>query len=75
MPILGEHRLDWMRDCLKWRGRVLEGEHTHWCDDWDGLPVDETTPEWPCNCFTTTDCGAYVTNLEEWEMYSRGIGK
>jgi hypothetical protein len=41
---------DWVRDCLLWRKRVLTGKHAHWCDDWDGLPVDETTPEWPCAC-------------------------
>jgi hypothetical protein len=38
------------RDCLKWRGRLLTGKHAHWCYDWDGLPVDETTAEWPCTC-------------------------
>lgn len=38
-------------DCLHWRGRVLTGAHAHWCDDYDGLPVDETTPEWPCSCY------------------------
>ena len=41
---------DWEDDCLKWRGRVLSGEKAHWCYDWDFLPIDETTPEWPCNC-------------------------
>ena len=30
--------------------RVLTGKYRHWCDDWDGLPIDETTPEWPCVC-------------------------
>ena len=37
-------------DCLHWRGRVLVGRYAHYCNDWDGLPVDETTPEWPCAC-------------------------
>ena len=41
---------NWRRDCLHWRGRVLTGKYRHWCDDWDGLPIDETTPEWPCVC-------------------------
>lgn len=40
----------WQRDCLRWRGKVLTGRYAHWCQDWDGLPVDETTPEWPCVC-------------------------
>jgi hypothetical protein len=41
---------DWKEDCMKWRGKVLTGAKAHWCYEWDGLPVDETTPEWPCNC-------------------------
>lgn len=41
----------WKRDCLKWRGKVLTGKYKHWCNDWNGLPVDETTPEWPCACY------------------------
>ena len=40
----------WRRDCMKWRGQVLTGKYCHWCYDWDELPVDETTPEWPCSC-------------------------
>lgn len=42
----------WKRECLYWRGRELTGKFAHWCDDWDGLPIDETTPEWQgCTCF------------------------
>jgi hypothetical protein len=41
---------EWRKDCLRWRGRVLTGKERHWCYDWDGLPIDETTPEWPCSC-------------------------
>lgn len=36
---------EWEADCMKWRGRVLTGRFAHWCYDWDGLPVDETTPD------------------------------
>lgn len=43
---------EWEKDCLKWRGTVLTGRFSHWCCDWDFLPVDETTPEWPCPCAT-----------------------
>lgn len=43
---------EWQEDCRKWRGVVLHGEKAHWCYDWDGLPVDETTPEFSsCTCF------------------------
>ncbi len=42
--------LDWIRDCVRWRGEVLVGRFAHWCEDWDGLPVDETCSEWPCAC-------------------------
>ena len=42
---------NWCADCMKWRGRVLTGKFRHWCFEWDGLPVDETTPEWECGCF------------------------
>ena len=41
---------DWEKDCLHWRGRVLTGRYGHWCHDWDDLPIDETTMEWPCAC-------------------------
>jgi hypothetical protein len=41
---------EWQADCLRWRGRVLTGRFGHWCADYDELPVDETCPEWPCDC-------------------------
>lgn len=36
---------DWIVDCIRWRKQRLNGWYAHWCDDWDGLPVDCTTPE------------------------------
>lgn len=43
---------DWIEDCHRWRGEVLRGHHVHWCLEWDGLPVDETTDEHAhCSCF------------------------
>lgn len=39
---------NWEADCLRWRGMVLTGDWGHWCFDWDGLPVDETTDEISC---------------------------
>ena len=41
---------DWKEDCERYRGRLLIGKHAHWCPDWDYLPIDETTSEWPCPC-------------------------
>ncbi len=40
----------WKSECLRWRGRVLTGQYAHLCQDWDGLPIDETCIEWPCAC-------------------------
>lgn len=40
----------WIDDCMKWRGEVLTGRYAHWCQNWDDLPIDETSPEWPCGC-------------------------
>jgi hypothetical protein len=42
---------EWEASCMHWRGRVLDGKWAHECQDWDFLPVDETTDEWSCcNC-------------------------
>lgn len=35
---------------MHWRGRILRGDYAHWCPEWDGLPIDETCSEWPCEC-------------------------
>ena len=49
LPKEGSHA--WKTDCIRWRCRVLTGSGGHWCPDWDYLPIDETTPEWPyCTC-------------------------
>jgi len=42
----------WEEDCIRYRGKILTGKKAHWCHDWDGLPVDETTKEFEC-------CGCY----------------
>lgn len=36
------------KECIKWRGKKLIGKYAHWCDEWDSLPVDETTSEFSC---------------------------
>ncbi len=52
MLISKESMADWEADCLRERHKVLTGEFAHWCYDWDGLTVDETTEEWQgCTCF------------------------
>jgi hypothetical protein len=50
MPLDPINNQEWVSDCMKWRRRVLTGKYTHWCFDWDELPIDETCPEWPCEC-------------------------
>ena len=42
----------WEDDCRTWRDTVLTGEFSHWCAEFDGLPVDETCDgEWDvCRC-------------------------
>ncbi len=42
---------EWQEDCLRTYGVVLTGKLAHWCDSWDGLPIDETSPEFEvCTC-------------------------
>lgn len=38
----------WEIACKHWRGRLLTGTMAHYCEDWDGLPVDETCGEFEC---------------------------
>jgi len=47
----------WIKDCLKWRKRILTGKKAHWCADWDDLPIDETCLEFPCVCEKSGDLG------------------
>jgi hypothetical protein len=39
----------WIEDCNRFLGGVLQGRFSHWCWEWDGLPVDET-------CILEFDC-------------------
>lgn len=42
---------DFERDSLRERGRILDGLFAHYCNDWDGMTVDETCAEISsCNC-------------------------
>lgn len=45
-------RTEWEEDCLAYRGEVLTGKRAHFCLDFDGLPVDDTTWEaLVCHCY------------------------
>jgi len=44
-------REDWKEDCMHWHGKVLVGKKSHWCYEWDELPIDETCDEFDaCIC-------------------------
>lgn len=49
---------EWRGDCLRWRGMLLTAAHAHWCPEWDGLPIDETSLEWPCGCSESEGVGS-----------------
>lgn len=41
---------------MHWRKKVLTGKESHFCYDWDGLPVDESTDEIrTCHCFDPSE--------------------
>lgn len=43
---------EWLDVSLRWHGRPLVGNHRHFCNDWDDLPIDETCPEFDgCTCW------------------------
>lgn len=57
---------EWREDCQKWRGALLVGKFSHWCHDWDYLPVDETTPELACcHCYDECPCEMCRDHLAE----------
>lgn len=39
---------DWLDDCARYRGKILRGVFSHWCVEWDYLPIDETCEEFRC---------------------------
>jgi hypothetical protein len=46
-----EQQAEWVEVCVDIHGRVLTGKHQHYCAEYDGLPVDETCPEFDdCVC-------------------------
>ena len=60
---------DWAVESEAFHGHVLRGKHSHWCVDWDDLPIDESCHEYhldqaipevtdiPCS-----SCGFYSGN-------------
>jgi hypothetical protein len=44
---------EWVKECEKTYGRVLNGTFAHWCYDFDGLPMDETLDGFykGCTCY------------------------
>ncbi len=59
-----QHSQDWIDDCAEWRGRLLTGQYGHWCAEWDDLPIDETCPEWPCDCNIGREFKAKVAHAD-----------
>lgn len=50
--LFGSASLSWVQDAYSWRGHAMLGKYAHWCQEWDDLPVDETTEEWAsCTCY------------------------
>jgi hypothetical protein len=58
---------DWIDDCMEFYGSVLTGKKSHWCPEWDDLPIDETCSEFnACCCMfddeqDTTETSAYTS--------------
>ena len=48
---MAEPSEDFKAECMRTYGRVLTGQHAHWCPEWDFMPIDETCAEWQsCTC-------------------------
>lgn len=53
------------KDSLKEHGRILDGLFAHYCNDWDGMTVDETCLEISsCNCRVCVGCTPVHCNPE-----------
>jgi hypothetical protein len=62
---------EWFEDCQKWLGVVLNGTYRHWCVDWDGLPIDETSPEFECCYCFNCKCGTRM--IPKYYPYGREL--
>lgn len=57
---------DWIADCTTTYGYVLDGPFSHWCGDWDDLPIDATCMEFlACTCFDHEDTKEHKKKLED----------
>lgn len=46
-----EHNNEWVEDCMHFHGKVLMGKYSHWCPEFDYLPIDENCYEFEyCLC-------------------------
>lgn len=55
----------WIEDCLRWRGKKLNGNLAHYCWDWDGLPMDETCYEFTtCYCYDDLKGESYREHIQ-----------
>lgn len=60
---------EWEAECMWWMGEVLTGKYSHYCWEWDGLPIDETCMEFAaCLCYPDNE---EVQSLREklWEEF------
>lgn len=48
----------WADECIEFYGRILNGKKAHWCNDFDGLPIDET-------CYEMNHCLCEIIDEEE----------
>lgn len=57
----------WDEDWKRWHGDRPHGQLAHWCDDWDGLPIDEDCMEFMCCTCTWEDPakGALATEASQ----------
>lgn len=44
----------WITECRNYYGEVLTGWYAHWCNEWDGLPIDWKSSEFTCcSCYSS----------------------
>lgn len=69
----------WKEDSLMWRGKVLGGPDAHWCNDWDGLPINAFDVEYSCCYEKKTVLGRIVNWFAmkhyAWSEYWRQRGQ